>query len=311
MERWYEIKIRAVMGPGPQDDKKVTILNRTIWWEVDKITYEGDDKNVKRVIEEMGLQGDSKGVDVPVGKESEDGEESVALGTSEAARFRRIAATINYIALDRPDLQFTASVLGRSMSKPTEKSWMALKRAARYLVKHPRMQYVYHRTTVEEVQEMVGYSDSDWAGCKGTRRSMSGGVVTLGGGTLKSWSNRQGSVALSSGEAEYYAIVKLVAELMGIKALASDLGWEVTLRAFVDSSAAKAIASRVGLGKVRHLEVRFLWLQEAVRRKLVQVRKIPGIWNPADVATKSKTFDESKRLLARVAVVPPVVDLAV
>ena len=216
MGEWYEIKIRAVMGPGPQDDKKFIILNRTIWWEVDKITYEGDDKNVKRVIEEMGLQGDSKGVHVPVGKESEDGEESVAMGTSEAARFWRIAATINYIALDRPDQQFTASVLGRSMSKPTEKSWMALKRAARYFLKHPRMQCVYHRTTVEEVREMVGYSDSDWAGCKGTRRRTSGGVVTLGGGALKSWSNRQGSAALSSGEADYYAIVRLLAELMGL-----------------------------------------------------------------------------------------------
>ena len=53
-----------------------------------------------------------------------------------------------------------------------------------------------------------------------------------------------------------------------------------------DSSAAKSFVSRRGLGKMRHLEIRDLWLQKEVRDGLVEVSKIPGDQNPADLMTK-------------------------
>ena len=62
------------------------------------------------------------------------------------------------------------------------------------------------------------YSDTDWAGCRVTRKSRSGGMILMSGGLIRSWSNRQGSVALSSGEAEYYAVVKACAEALGAQA---------------------------------------------------------------------------------------------
>ena len=71
---------------------------------------------------------------------------------------------------------------------------------------------------------------------------------------MKSWSNRQATVATSSGEAEYYAIVKAASEALGIEALARDLGWKAKIQILVDSSAARVIASRTGLGKTRHIE---------------------------------------------------------
>ena len=103
---------------------------------------------------------------------------------------------------------------------------------------------------------------------------------------MKSWSSTQGTVALSSGEAEYYALVKALAEAIGMRSLARDLGWEMKLRVWVDSTAAKSIASRVGVGKVRHLEVRYLWVQEKLRAKEFTLKKIRGDRNPADVLTK-------------------------
>ncbi len=53
---------------------------------------------------------------------------------------------------------------------------------------------------------ITAYSDSDWAGCLRTRRSTSGGVMTLDHSTVGHWSRTQAVVALSSGEAEYYAL---------------------------------------------------------------------------------------------------------
>ena len=93
------------------------------------------------------------------------------------------------------------------------------------------------------------YSDSDWAGCLRTRRSTSGGVMMLGNGVVKTWSNTQTTIAQSSGEAEYYAIVRAAAEGLGMQSIMHDLGWKMRIRLWVGSSAAESIASRIGLGR--------------------------------------------------------------
>jgi len=117
------------------------------------------------------------------------------------------------------------------------------------------------------------------------------------GGILKTWSSTQASIAQSSGEAEYYALVRAASESLGMQSLMRDMGWDAKIRLLVDSSAAKSIASRTGLGKLRHLEIKFLWLQEAVRRKKVVLSKVRGGVNPADVLTKPKSLDDMKQLL--------------
>ena len=117
---------------------------------------------------------------------------------------------------------------------------------------------------------------------------------------MKHWSSSQASVALSVGEAEYYALVKALAEGLGLVSLGRDLGFEFRLRLWVDSNTAKAIVSRLGLGKVRHLEVRYLWAQEALRSKKFEVRKISGETNPADVLTKPLSASEMVAKLAAV-----------
>ena len=113
---------------------------------------------------------------------------------------------------------------------------------------------------------------------------------------MKSWSKTQASVALSSGEAEYISMVKGAVEGFGVQSLAADLGWHLKLRLWVDSAAATSIASRKGVGKVRHLEVRHLWLQEAVRRGSI------GKVNPADALTKPQSGAELARLASLVGV---------
>ena len=82
-----------------------------------------------------------------------------------------------------------------------------------------------------------------------------------------------------------------------MKSIMNDLGWDCKIRLLVDSSAAKSIASRTGLGKLRHLEIKFLWLQECVRRGKVIVSKVRGEVNPADVLTKPKSLEDMRVLL--------------
>ena len=70
------------------------------------------------------------------------------------------------------------------------------------------------------------WSDADFAGCRNERKSTSGAVILLGSHSLKSWSLTQKVIALSSGEAEYYGLVKSGSQGLGIRALLGDLGVE-------------------------------------------------------------------------------------
>ena len=169
------------------------------------------------------------------------------------------------------------------MSSPSSDSWTALKRICRFLNGRPRLVYVYPRQQVDRIDV---YVDTDWAGCPRTRKSTSGGCVMLGAHAVKHWSSTQASTALSSGEAEFNGVVRGSGQGLGYQSLLHDLGVDVPLRVWTDSSAAIGICSRQGLGKLRHLDTHTLWVQQAVRTGRVDLRKVLGEENPADLFTK-------------------------
>ena len=110
-------------------------------------------------------------------------------------------------------------------------------------------------------------------------------------------------VALSSGEAEYYAMVRAGSNVMGMKSLLEDLGVRgIRMGIEVDASAARGIAMRKGLGKVRHIDVNLLWLQDKVREGVLSVRKINGRDNCADMLTKYVSGADIKRLCGMMGV---------
>ena len=107
-----------------------------------------------------------------------------------------------------------------------------------------------------------------------------------GNHNIKTWSSTQQVIALSSGEVEYYGMVKGAGNALGISGVLQDMGIQYDVVMDTDSSAAKGISSRRGLGKVRHIELNQLWLQDQVARGKIQVRKIKGEDNISDSLTK-------------------------
>ena len=106
------------------------------------------------------------------------------------------------------------------------------------------------------------YTDSDWAVCRRSRKSTSGGAIMRGGHCIKAWSKTQALIAKSSGGAELYAVVRGATEALGMATLAKDMGKKVEIQLHIDALAAKGMIERKGLSKVRHLDVNVLWLQE-------------------------------------------------
>jgi len=295
MMGWWDIKLRGILGGESGDDKEATILGRHLRWTEAGIEYEADPKHAQLVIEEMGLSGESRAVDSPIEKEvvSEEGE--AKLDKIEAKKFRGVAARLNYLAADRPDIQYAVKEICRGMASPSVKHLKMLKRIARYLINKPTLVMTFGEVDEAAFGVIEGFSDTDWAGCRITRKSTSGGMLVIGGSVLKSWAKTQSVIATSSGEAEYYGLAKTSAEAIGLRSLCHDLGIKVqSIVVWVDSSAAKAVAGRVGAGKLRHVEVTYLWIQSQVQSKRLKVRKVKGEDNPADILTKPKYIKEMR-----------------
>ena len=234
------------------------------------------------------------GYEIPASADSD------LLSSEQSTLYRALVARANYLAADRPDIQFAVKELARSMASPSHENWNGLKRLGRYLRGAPRL--VYDFEWQEPPTCLRVFTDSDWAGCKGTRKSTSGGVVMHGAHCVKSYAKTQVNLAPSSGEVELYAAVKASSEGLGFKSLARDFDHKVELEVIADASAALGIISRKGLGKLRHIETQFLWVQRAAAEKAITYSKTAGSLNPADILTKSVEAWRLQQHLPRIGV---------
>ena len=100
---------------------------------------------------------------------------------------------------------------------------------------------------------------------------------------------------LNVSECEYYALTHGAAHGLGLKAYMADLGFDMSLHIFSDSSAARAFASGRGLGRQRHVHTRYLWLHGRVAAPHLTVQKIKTTQNPADILTKAASRETLER----------------
>ena len=168
-----------------------------------------------------------------------------------------------------------------------------MKKLARYLVARARV--VWRYAWQDEARGSWTYGDSDWGGTARDRKSTSGGCFVLGGHCIKTWSATQQAIALSSAEAELYAMVEAVTRAKGLCSFAREIGFvglDNVIWLGTDSSAAQSFVSRRGLGRMRHLDIRDMWLQKEVLEGNVVVAKVAGTKNPADLMTKTLAISD-------------------
>ena len=125
-------------------------------------------------------------------------------------------------------------------------------------------------------------------------------VQMVGGHAVKHTSNLQGGTGLNVSECEYYGPTHGAAHGLGLRSCMADLGFEMSLEILSDCSAARAFASRRGLGRQRHVQTRYLWLQERVAAGHLSIQKIKTTHNIADILTKAasrETLERHKRTI--------------
>ena len=209
---------------------------------------------------------------------------------------RRMVGKLQWLCPVRPDLNYSVKELARALSAPTKVHVTRLKHLCRYL---KGTKNVYFRilpdfpnSMVSRMVEIDVFVDSDWAGCRESRKSTSGYLVSISGTFISHASKTQTSVALSSGEAELYAIGSGITEALYLRNLLLEarITAKVSVRVHTDSSAGKSMASRPGTSKrAKHTELRYLFMQELVTSGKIELFKISTLQNSADIFTKSLT----------------------
>ena len=137
---------------------------------------------------------------------------------------------LQWIVPTRPDMAFATKERARALASPTNADMIALRHLVRYYRTTSDLELRIQsktRTRVPEVEpellSVEAYSDSDWAGCRDTRRSTSGGMIYFEGAVLTFWSRTQTTIALSSCEAELYAINMATIEALNVKSTIEEL----------------------------------------------------------------------------------------
>ena len=170
LEATFEIKTDLI---GLDDNELKTegkILNRLIRVDSEGWQLEADPRHAELLVEELQVD---KELSTPGIDERDEDEEDEFLDPEWSSRYRSLVARANYLAVDRPDIGFAVKELCKTMSAPTAQSWAKLIRVVKYLKKQPRL--VIHYDWQEDDHEFQVYSDANWAGCKKTRKSTSGG----------------------------------------------------------------------------------------------------------------------------------------
>ena len=251
---------------------------------------EPDPRHAEIIIRETGCDQKTKSVATPNCKEKDEivlaRVASGRLAGDGATRFRSAVMRGSYLAQDRLDLCESIKALAQRMQAPCTGDMVPLKRLARYLVGRPRARIRYRNQ--ERPAKARVHVDSDYAGDCITRKSTTGLVAMYGSHQLKVSSTLQSLLALSGGESEYYAITTGSVVALDIRMLFQDLGLEIEVEVSSDSSTAGSLCSRLGVGqRTKHLQTRYLWVQERVQNGELSVRKEAGVRNLADVATKA------------------------
>ena len=215
-----------------------------------------------------------------------------------------------YISGERPDAQHAIQCLARHMAKPTQMAMKNAERVVSYLFgtagygvmmdSRKRGQSVMdvreEDEAIEQPQHLLEViTDADYAGNKNDRKSTGSFQIFIDGNLVESKVRAQKSIALSSGESEFVAMVAGSSEGLLVRRLWNKMtGMQCTMKVRSDSSAARSMVQRQGIGRVRHLDASLLWIQQKEKEKALTVAPIPTDLNWADIGTENLA---KKRLL--------------
>ncbi|GJT50307.1 retrovirus-related pol polyprotein from transposon TNT 1-94 [Tanacetum coccineum] len=216
----------------------------------------------------------------------------------DATKYRSMIGALMYLTSSRPDIVHATCLCARYQAKPTEKHLKEVKRIFRYLRGTVNTGLWYSK---DSGIELTGFSDADYAGCKDTFKSTSGGAQFLGE-KLVSWSSKkQDCTALSTAEAEYVSLSVCCAQVLWMRTQLTDYGFHFNkIPIYCDSKSAIAISCNpVQHSRTKHIAVRYHFIKEHVEKGTIELYFVKTDYQLADLFTKALPVDRFNYLVRR------------
>ena len=282
------------------------------------LVIEPNVKYIDKLLEVTGLsRGNhrSKGTPFPTGALPTEQASDKPLDSATATRFRSAVGILMYMSSDLIACQYGIRYLSTYAHAPTEGAWKLLRHLTSYVSVHrshciglskPELGkgLTQDKSRAESTSLLEVLSDSDWSGCKRTRKSVSSCAILWDNMLLYSHSKTQKVVSLSSAESEYHSLISAAADGLFLSACIRKLMPEVKLEqvCLVDNMAARALACRQGVGKLRHISGKLLWLQQLTKDEVLQVAPVATAVNASDIGSKPLKADRVNRLLGMLGI---------
>ena len=193
----------------------------------------------------------------------------------------------------RPDICNATREASKVMDSATMADYKYLLRIIKYILSTKDRKLKFSVAEIKEGGinwEVVAFTDSDFAGDKDTRRSVTGFIIYFMGCAISWRSRSQKSVALSSTEVEYYGISDVVTELLFIKSLLEFMGVKVQLPIIVrvDNIGAIYLSDNASSStRTKHIDTRYHFVKDYVEDGIVKIKFVKSEDNDADLFTKN------------------------
>jgi hypothetical protein len=240
-------------------------------------------RNISRTLKKFGMQ-DCKGYKMPMPTNGQLSSDDNGKELHQKV-YRSMIGSLLYLYASRPDIMLSVCMCARFQAAPKESHHLAVKRILRYLAHTPTLGLWYPKGSEFD---LVGYSDSDYAGDRVDRKSTSGTCHFLGR-SLVCWSSKkQNCVSLSTAEAEYIATGSCCAQLLWMKQTLKDYGInKKKVPLFCDNeSAIKISHNPVQHSKTKHIEIRHHFLRDHVLKEDIDIIHVNTEDQLADMFTK-------------------------
>ncbi|XP_068486523.1 secreted RxLR effector protein 161-like [Phaseolus vulgaris] len=200
-------------------------------------------------------------------------------------KYRGLIGSLLYLTASRPDIMFAVCLCARYQANPKESHFKATKRIMKYLKGKSTVGLWYPS---HSPIHLIGYSDSDFAGCKLERKSASGTCHLLGPNLISWHSKKQECVALSTAEAEYIVAGSCCAQILWLKQQLADFGLQINKIPLMcdNTSAINLTKNQIQHSSTKHIEIRHHFIRDHVSNGDCEVKFIETKMQLADIFTK-------------------------
>ena len=202
-----------------------------------------------------------------------------------------------------PEIQSALRWLCKRLVTPTIRAGRQLIKLLRYLTGARNLATFFPEHGVPD--RIEGYLDGDWACDDLDRKSVSGAVVMVAGCRMHSHSRSTPTHALSSGESETMSVSAVLKECLLIQFNLEFVGFgRLPIQLLTDATVAKQFVHRKGVGRMKHLEVRYMWLQQHLAEGAYAIKKIPRSENMSDMLTHPPSAQDLQKFLPMIGIYP-------